>query len=207
LAPEQELNEAALDAFIERREHDQANGRQNPMKLTALPLTTSTLTTLIRLSSRGAILATILNVLSGMPVLFSESALFWVHRIADISTLIAMIGIALHLRKSLDAFGLIALGVALAGVGLLIFSIRYDLAITIYALGVILLAIALLRTGNFPRWAPVLWLPSILIAMPGFLIPGQETFFSLLVAIVFGLGFIGVGFHLFTFQPGLPQVH
>ena len=160
------------------------------------------LTILIRLSGLAAILAGILNVFSGMPAMFPESALFWVRRIGDISALIALIGIALHLRKSLDAFGLVSLGITAAGVGLLIFSIRYDLAITVYALGVILLAIALLRNGSFPRWASVLWLLSALIAMPGFLIPGQEAFFSLLAAIVFGLGFVGVGYHLLTFEPG-----
>lgn len=154
--------------------------------------------TLIRLSGLVAILAGILNILSALPDSMPQNALFWVRRIGDISALIALIGIYLYVRESLNIFLLAAFVVAIAGVVLLIFSFSYDQAIMVYAAGVILLAIALLRTDAFPWWVPALWILSPLMIIPGFLLPNQEFIFSLLAAIVFGLGFMGAGYQLLT---------
>jgi hypothetical protein len=155
---------------------------------------------LIRVSGGVAILAGILNILSAMPGLFSQEALFWVRRIGDISALIALVGIYFHQRRATDTFGVIAFLVAVVGVLMLIFSFPYEQAIMVYGLGVILVAVHLLRSGSIPNWVPGLWLLSVLVALPGFLAPNLEMLLSLLAAISFGLGFVGMGYMLFTLQ-------
>jgi hypothetical protein len=62
------------------------------------------------------------------------------------------------------------------------------------------IAISLLRTGSIPRWVPLLWLLSPLIALPGFLMPNLEAILSLLAAIAFGLGFAGAGYYLLAIR-------
>lgn len=100
-----------------------------------------------------AILAGILNILSAMSGRIPESALTLIRWVGDISASIALVGIYLHQRKSTHAFGLLAFVVAIGGVFRLIFSFNYEQAIMVYALGVILIAISLLRTGSIPRVA------------------------------------------------------
>lgn len=156
--------------------------------------------TFIRISGLLAILAGILNVLSAMSGPIPESALALIRRVGDISALIALIGIYLHQRKSIHAFGLLAFVVAIGGVLMLIFSFNYEQAIMVYALGVILVAISLLRTGSLPRWVPFLWLLSPLIALPGFLMPNLGATLSLLAAIAFGLGYVGAGYYLLAIR-------
>jgi hypothetical protein len=107
--------------------------------------------TFIRICGLVAILAGILNVLSAMSGPIPESALNLIRRVGDISALIALIGIYLHQRNSIHAFGLLAFVVAMGGVLMLIFSFNYEQAIMVYALGVILIAISLFRTGSIPR--------------------------------------------------------
>jgi hypothetical protein len=155
----------------------------------------------IQASGLIAILAGILNILSALPGQIPDSTLFWIRRIADISALIALIGLFLYLRREINVFGLIAFVVAVTGVLMLIFSFKYEQAISVYALGVILVAIAILRTGSFPIWVPSLWILSALIALPGFLVPNLATILSLLAAIAFGFGFVGVGYYLFLARP------
>jgi membrane-bound metal-dependent hydrolase YbcI (DUF457 family) len=159
----------------------------------------------IRISGLVAIFAGILNILSTMPEQIPESALPWVHRVGDISALIALTDIYLNHRKFTHTFGLIAFIVAVAGVLMLIFSLRYEQAIMVYALGVILMAISHLRTRGIPIWVPLLWLVSVLIALPGFLIPSLGTITSLLAAMAFGLGFVEAGYYLITIRPVYPN--
>jgi hypothetical protein len=154
------------------------------------------LRTIIQFCGLVAILAGILNILSTFPALFSKIMLTWVRRVGDISSLVALIGIYLYQRKSSNVFGVVAFLIAIAGVMMLLFSFRYEQAIMVYALGVILVGIYLLITGSFPRWVPLLWLLSVLIAIPGFFLPDLETLFSTMAAIAFGLGFLTAGFSM-----------
>jgi hypothetical protein len=151
---------------------------------------------LIKFCGLLAILAGILNVLSAAPGQIPENMLTWVRRVGDISSLVALIGIYLYQRKSSNVFGVVAFLIAIAGVMMLIFSFRYEQAIMVYALGVILVGIYLLITGSFPRWVPLLWLLSVLIAIPGFLLSDLEMLFSTMAAIAFGLGFLAAGFSM-----------
>ena len=160
--------------------------------------------TFIRLSGLVAIIAGILNVLSGVPDQVPESALPWVRRVADIAALIALIGIYLYQRKATGTFGLIAFIVALTAVLMLIFSFNYELAIMIYGVGLILLAIAALRANTFPRWVPSMWIIAPQLGIGGFLMPNLLAILTLLATIAFALGFIGVGYHLFTIGPTSP---
>ena len=160
--------------------------------------------TFIRLSGLVAILAAILNVLSGMPDQVPESALTWVRRAADIAALIALIGIYLYQREVMGALGSIALGLALIAILMLIFHVKYEQSIIIYAAGLFLLAIATLRADTFPRWVPSMWIIAPLLGIPGLFIPNLQTILTLLATGSFALGFIGFGYHLFTSGPSTP---
>ena len=87
-----------------------------------------------------------------------ENALPWVRSLADIAALVALVGIYLHQREATGTFGLIAFVIALAGVLVLVFRLNYGLGISIYAPGLILLAIAALRANSFPGWVSWMWI-------------------------------------------------
>lgn len=157
----------------------------------------------VRFSGLVAIMAAVLNVLSGMPDQIPKRALAWIRTAGDISALIAIIGIYLHQRKALNTLGLIAFAITLAAVLMLIFSFNYEMAVGIYAVGLFLVAIALLQAGIFPPWVPWMWIIAPVIGMVAFLIPNIATILFQLAAVAFGLGFIGAGYHMFfTTAPG-----
>ena len=158
----------------------------------------------IRLSGAVAIIAGISNAYLSFQRLESDSTIPWYYRAADIAALIAVVGIYLYQREAAGIFGLIAFVVTIAALLMLIFRLNYGLAISIYALGLILLAIAALRANSFPSWVSLLWIVAPLIGMPGFLIPNLQTTLNRLAAIVFALGFVGAGYHLFTVGSALP---
>ncbi len=160
--------------------------------------------TFIQWSGAVAIIAGILAVLSGMPEQVPERALPWVRRVGDITALIALIGIYLHQRKATGTLGLIAFAIAAASELMLLFFISHQLVVSIYAVGIILLAIATLRANSFPRWVPWMWVVALLLGIPGILMPNLQAILFLLAAIGFGLGFIGAGYHLFTIGPTSP---
>ncbi len=148
---------------------------------------------LIRSSGMFAVAAGVLNVLSALPRRIPEPALPWVRRSADVSALVGLTGIYLFLRESIGTFGLIAFVVSVVGVLMLVGSFRYDVAVTIYALGVLLLAIAGLGTESLPLWIPVSWILAPVLALPGLAIPELGDAFSLMAAIAYGAGFVGAG--------------
>ncbi len=155
--------------------------------------------TFIRWSGAVAIIAGILAVYVSFQRRDADATTFpWYYRAGDIGALIALVGIYLYQREATGAFGLIAFIVASAAVLMLIFRFKYELAISIYALGLILLAISALRANSFPNWVPWMWIVAPLIGIPGFFMPNQQAILNRLAAIAFALGFIGAGYHLFT---------
>ncbi|HSG43503.1 MAG TPA: hypothetical protein VLA72_10160, partial [Anaerolineales bacterium] len=117
-----------------------------------------------------------------------------------VATLIALIGIYLFQRESAGIFGLIAFLVAFVAAMLLTFEFNFfGMSTMVYALGLILIAIAALRAGSFPKWVPWLWLVAPIIFFPGAFLPDLQDTLFLLGAILFGAGFIGAGFSLWKF--------
>lgn len=153
---------------------------------------------LIRSSGAFAIAAGILNVLSALPRQIPETAVPVVRRSGDVAALGALIGIYLFAHEDMGILGLVSFLIAIVGVLMLIASFRYQMAVSIYALGVLLLAIALIQTGLLPRWIPVLWIVAPVIALPGIVMSDLGDLFSVLAAIAYGAGFVGVGYLLIT---------
>jgi hypothetical protein len=152
--------------------------------------------TYFRIGGVIAILAGILNVLSGLPDVFPERTLTLIRRVADISTLIAVVGIYLYQRDDLGILGQIGFPVVLVGVLMLIFSVRYETALGIYSLGLVVFGIATLRAGALPGWAAWMWIAAPFISIPAFLFEGLAQLFFQLAAIAFALGFIGIGYFM-----------
>ncbi len=117
----------------------------------------------------------------------------WIYWVSNIATLIALIGIFLHQRDSAGTFGLIAFLVAFVGALFITFAYESDTSGIVYALGLVLLAIAVLRAGSFPKWVPWLWIGAIIVGIPGMFLPDMEQLLFLLAAFLFGGGFIGAG--------------
>ena len=145
-----------------------------------------------------AIIAGILNFLSSQADKVPENLLPWVRKGADLSALIALVGIYLYHRETAGIFGLVAFIVALVGVGMLLFGIDYEKSIMVYGFGVILVAVSILLDKSFPSWVPWLWISSAVFGLPGMFIPKLAAILGVLGSLGFGLGFIGVGYILWT---------
>lgn len=147
----------------------------------------------IRWSGVAAMVTGILGIILGLGT--GESAP-WLYVVSNVATLIALIGIYLFQKDSAGVFGLIAFLVAFAGALLLTFSYSLDISTMVYALGLVLLAIAALRAASFPKWVPWMWLAATIIGIPGTFLPDLQELLFLLGAILFGVGLIGAGLSL-----------
>lgn len=114
-------------------------------------------------------------------------------------TIVALIGILLVLRREgAGRWG--ALGIVVALTGNLFFAIEqfYALAGVLYGAGLVLLAVGAWKTGVFPRWLPALWVLAPLIGLPGAALTGAAALLNAAATVVFGLGFVGAGYALWT---------
>jgi len=150
---------------------------------------------IIRWCGVAAIVTGILGVVTSLGSNFSVS---WLFILSNIATLLALIGIYLFQRDSAGVFGLIAFLVAFAGALLLTFAYS-DFSPMIYALGLVLLAIAALRAASFPKWVPWMWLAATIVGIPGIFLPDLQNTLFLLGAILLGVGFIGAGLSLWKY--------
>ena len=65
---------------------------------------------------------------------------------------------------------------------------------SLYALGGIIIAIATLKAGLFPRWIPVLWIVTPVIGLPGFILGGMASPLLLFLgSILFSIALVGAG--------------
>lgn len=147
----------------------------------------------VRWSGLAAIVAGTASIVAAFGVGATAPWIYWV---SNIASLIALIGIFLHQRESAGTFGLIAFLVAFIGMLFLTFAYQIDIGGMVYAIGLLLLAIAVLRAGSFPKWVPWLWIAAIIVGIPGMFLPDLEQLLFLLGAFFFGGGFIGAGFTL-----------
>lgn len=147
----------------------------------------------VRWSGVAAIITGILGIVLAFEV--GQTAP-WLYVVSNVATLIALVGIYFYQKDSAGIFGLIAFLVALVGALLLTFSFNLDTSTMVYALGLILIAIAALRAGSFPKWIPWIWLAATIIGIPGTFLPDFQQILFVLGAVCFGVGFIGAGLSL-----------
>lgn len=160
---------------------------------------------LIRWSGIAAILGGVLNVLNSAfeSALGSQAA--WGFVIGGVATQFALIGIYVIQNRESGAWGLLGFILALTGNALFIGpggtmgGIDASLlAGSIYALGLILLAVGSLRAGKLPRAVPILWLLAVVIGLPAFFIEGFDVVGYVGGAVLFGAGFVWAGYSLWT---------
>lgn len=148
----------------------------------------------------SGVAAFVTGVFSIIAALGAGASAPWVYTVSNIATLIALIGIYLFQKNSAGMFGLIAFLVAFAGALLISFAYNLEISTTVYALGLILIAIAALRAGSFPRWVSLIWLAATIVGIPGTLLPDLQQTLFLIGAVLFGAGFIGAGLSLWKFS-------
>jgi hypothetical protein len=147
----------------------------------------------VKWSGVAAIITGIFGIIAALGTGASAPWIYWV---SNIATLIALVGIYLFQKDSAGVFGLIAFLVAFAGALLLTFDYNLETSTMVYAFGLILIAIAALIAGAFPKWVPWMWLAATIVGIPGTFLPDLQNTLFLLGAILFGAGFIGAGLSL-----------
>ena len=147
----------------------------------------------VRWSGVAAVITGILGIVLAFEV--GQNAP-WLYMVSNVVTLIALVGIYFYQKDSAGIFGLIAFLVALIGALLLTFSFNLETSTMVYALGLILIAIAALRANSFPKWIPWIWLAATIIGIPGTFLPNLQQILFVLGAVCFGIGFIGAGLSL-----------
>lgn len=153
---------------------------------------------LVRWSGIAAILAGLLGIAVSFFDENTPSVFAWVYIISNLLTILALIGIYLYQKDEAGLLGLIGFGVAMLGNLMLFIEGLYMVAGAVYAIGLIVLGIGALKAGKFPRWVPILWIVAPLIGSPGFFSESLTNLFFFLGAVVYGLGFIGAGYILWT---------
>lgn len=146
-----------------------------------------------------AIVAGILNLLSALSE--PEQVVFWIRKFGDASSAVALVGIFAFQRDRTGVFGMIATFIGVAGALLMFAGVDYGMALGVYGLGVILLAIEMLRTKCFPRWIPACWLLSPIVGVPSAFVPSLAGPAGLLAAGIFVAGYCGVGYTMLRAQP------
>ena len=111
---------------------------------------------------------------------------------------IALIGIYLFQKDEAGVLGLIGTLAAFVGNFLFLSDVSFFISGSLYSLGLILLAVSLLRARKFPRWVPILWILTIVLGFPGFFIESLEAAAFVIGAVVLGLAFIGAGYTMWS---------
>ncbi len=117
-------------------------------------------------------------------------------------TLFALTGIYLYQKKNAGILNLIGYGIAMIANLLMLVGEPFlgeEIVLTaggsLYALGMMILAIGTYKPGRFPRWIPALWIITPLIGLPGWFM-GDTVLAALLLLLgttAFGAAFIGAG--------------
>lgn len=152
----------------------------------------------------------VMSVLEAL-VVEAPNATVWGFVLVGTATQFALIGIyAAQLRES-GWVGLVGFVLALSGNAFFIGPEGpvggVDSGLIggpIYALGLLLLAVATWRTGKFPRWVAALWIAAIVFGLPAIAVPALEPVLFAVGGVLFGLGFIGAGIRLWSGHIAVP---
>jgi hypothetical protein len=147
----------------------------------------------IRLSGVAAILAGIFTLAGTILELNPVPSLLWVYLVLTISSITTLVGIYVYQKETAGTLGSVGFVVALTG-NLLLILPNPAIGGSVYALGLLLVGVASLKAGSFPRWVPWLWIAALFIGVPGFLLPNLESLLFLSGSAVFALSFIGAGY-------------
>jgi hypothetical protein len=163
----------------------------------------------IKLSGLAAILTGLLSlglgvfdaariVLEVAPTALIEGGYF----LSTFLTLVALTGIYLYQKKKAGILNLIGYGIAMIANLLMLVGEPFlgeEIVLTaggsLYAFGMIILAIGTFKPGRFPRWIPALWIITPLIGLPGWFM-GDTVLAALLLFLgttAFGAAFMGAG--------------
>ena len=151
----------------------------------------------IRYSGIAAILAGLLTVTGTILEENPTSALIWIYLGSTLTTIMALTGIYLYQKEAAGTLGLIGFSVAILG-NLLLFIPDPTIGGSIYALGLVLLGVAILKAETFAKWIPWIWIIAPFVAIIGFIVPTLKAILILFGAVASAVGFLGVGVKLWT---------
>ena len=128
----------------------------------------------------------------------------WLYILLDLMLLIALTGIYLFQRKRSGTLGILGYTIAIGGniisfLDFLLPDILWRLGSAILGIGLILLAIGLLKIAKFPKWVSIFLILAPIIGIPGLF---SETLTSIIVSgistLFFAVGFIGAGYNMWN---------
>ena len=131
-------------------------------------------------------------------------SLEWIYVATALFGLFAFMGIYLFILEDSGIVGLLGFVLAIIGNA---FYMRdgkiagidaYVLASSIFAGGLILLAIGALISQGYPIWIPILWLASPILGLPAIYVKSWQSLIYKLAAVTYGIAAIGAGFTLLT---------
>jgi hypothetical protein len=131
-------------------------------------------------------------------------ALEWIYVATAIFSLFAFMGIYLFMLEDSGIVGLLGFVLAIIGNAFFMSNGRiagidaYTLASSIFAGGLIFLAIGALISQGYPIWIPILWLTSPILGLPAIYVKSLQGLMYKLAAVVYGAATIGAGFTLLT---------
>jgi len=142
---------------------------------------------IVKWSGAAAILAGILGIAN--IILGGVTGIYYAGLIA---TLIAVVGIYLFQRDPAGTLGLI--GFVLAAIGLVLSIVGIPgVSEMAYGLGMIVLAISVLRADSFSAWIPWLWIGAVVVGISGGFLASLQNILFPLSSALFGLGLLGAG--------------
>jgi hypothetical protein len=121
--------------------------------------------------------------------------------LSNILALVAFTGVYIIQRKEAGLLNLVGYLIILFAnilmvVGGAVLSAEQSIMIggSLYALGGIIIGIATLKAGLFPRWIPMLWILTPVIGLPGFILGGMASPLLLFAgSILFSIALVGAG--------------
>jgi hypothetical protein len=163
---------------------------------------------LVRLSAVAAILGGALRVVDG---LFVSSAAPQIQQLAyfltDLLLLFGLCGIYFTRSHRLGSAGLLGFVLSFLGIlmvrssALTVFGFSaYLVGASVTLFGVVAIGVAMLIHNAFPRWAPILWIISLVIGVIG-LLPAAMGWGVTLAGVIFGIGFVAAGISLLLRKP------
>jgi hypothetical protein len=156
----------------------------------------------VRYSGAAAIVAGLFTVAGTVLELNPTPALAWIYLISTLATIVALIGIYLYQKEAAGTLGLAGFAVALLG-NLLLFFPNPAIGGSVFALGLVLIGLAILRANTFSKWIPWLWIFAPIFAVFGFAVPSMQAPLFLFGAVASGLGFLGVGTRMWSAAEGV----
>lgn len=156
---------------------------------------------LFRLAAFAAIAGGLLRIVSAFNWLADPVMLEWLYTVIDVLFLFGLIGIYLDRFEKLGFLGLASFAVAVAALSFIggpdadVFGFStYEQGATTLAIAMVGFALAWLRAGERPLWAPLSWFGSVIAAGVLGMLPAPLPDYGFMAAgVLFGAGFVLAG--------------